>query len=75
MITADFDIVPDDDRHYRIAIDQAFRERGIFPRDVRQMSVEGLLWEGPPEEIDELDFIIPQLDFPWASRHQSPQGI
>ena len=74
LITADFDIVPDDDRHYRIAIIQAFRERGIFPRDVRQMSVEGLLWEGPPEEIDELDSIIPQLDFSWdldINRHKA----
>ena len=65
LITADFDIVPNDDRHYRIAIIQAFRERGIFPRDVRQMSVEGLLWEGPPEEIGELDSIIQQLDVSW----------
>jgi hypothetical protein len=65
LITADFDIVPNDDRHYRIAIIQAFRERGIFPRDVRQMSVEGLLWEGPPVEIDELKSIIRKLDFSW----------
>lgn len=65
LMTADYDIVPNDDRHYRIAVIQAFRERGIFPRDVRQMSVEGLLWEAPPEEIGELDSIIKQLDFSW----------
>jgi hypothetical protein len=66
LITADYDIVPNDARHYRVAVIQAFRERGIFPRDVRQMSVEGLLWEKPPEEeIGELKPIIQKLELSW----------
>ncbi len=46
LITADHDIVPDDDRNYRVAFAEAFRRRGIFPRDVRTLSVENLLWRG-----------------------------
>lgn len=44
IITADVDMVPDDDRGYRIAFIEAFRRRGIYPRDVRTLSVESLRW-------------------------------
>ncbi|HEX8495433.1 MAG TPA: hypothetical protein VF658_21660 [Pyrinomonadaceae bacterium] len=44
IITADIDLVPDDDRGYRIAFIEAFRRRGIYPRDVRVLSVESLRW-------------------------------
>ena len=48
LITADFDLVPDDDRRYRIAFIEAFRKWGIYPRDVRTLSEETLRWT-PPE--------------------------
>lgn len=44
LITADADLVPDDDRNYRVAFAEAFRRRGLYPRDVRTLSVENLLW-------------------------------
>lgn len=44
LITADADLVPDDDRNYRVAFADAFRRRGIFPRDVRSLSAENLVW-------------------------------
>ena len=47
IITADRDLVPDDDRNYRVAFVEAFRKRGIYPRDVPTLSVESLLWSGP----------------------------
>lgn len=47
LITADYDLVPDDRRHYRVAFIEAFRRRGIFPSDVRSMSEESLRWQGP----------------------------
>jgi hypothetical protein len=47
IITADVDLIPDDDLNYRVAFIQAFRKRGIYPRDVRVLSVESLLWRGP----------------------------
>ena len=44
IITADADLVPDDDLGYRIAFIEAFRWRGIYPRDVRALSVDSLRW-------------------------------
>ena len=44
LITADADLVPSDARGYRIAIVDAFRDRGIFPDGVRNLSEESLLW-------------------------------
>ncbi len=47
MITADYDLVRDDDRQYRVSVLSAFREWGIYPPDVRSLSVENLLWTEP----------------------------
>lgn len=44
IITADTDLVPDDDKGYRVAFIEAFRRRGIYPRNVRALSVESLRW-------------------------------
>lgn len=49
LITADFDLVPEDPRGYRIAVIEAFRRRGIYPRDVRTLSLESLRWSSPEE--------------------------
>ena len=50
IITADYDIVPDDEYHYRAAIIEAFRLRGIVPENVGSYSEESLLW-CPPEVL------------------------
>jgi hypothetical protein len=50
VITADIDVVPDDDRRYRLAFVEAFRRRGIYPRDVRTLSIESLRWRQPQED-------------------------
>jgi hypothetical protein len=50
LITADSDAVPEDPRGYRIAFVEAFRRRGIYPHDVRTLSVESLRWSGPSED-------------------------
>jgi hypothetical protein len=50
LITADVDAMPDDQFNYRVAFVEAFRRRGIFPRDVRAMSVDNLRWRRPTEE-------------------------
>jgi len=47
LITADYDLVPSDDLGYRVAFIEAFRRRGIFPKDVRSLSMESLLWRNP----------------------------
>jgi hypothetical protein len=46
IITADVDLVPEDDLNYRVAFVEAFRRRGIYPRDLRTLSVENLVWRG-----------------------------
>ena len=43
LITSDFDLVDEDDWDYRIGVIEAFQKRGIFPEDVKNMSVESLL--------------------------------
>lgn len=47
LVTADWDLVRDDDRGYRLAMIEAFRRRGLFPRDVRTLSEDALRWQGP----------------------------
>ncbi len=50
LITADESLVADDPQNYRLAVIDAFRRRGIYPRNVRNLSVESLLWHEPTEE-------------------------
>jgi hypothetical protein len=52
LITADTDAVPDDDLLYRIAFVEAFRRRGLYPRDLKTLSPDSLLWRTP--ESDEI---------------------
>jgi hypothetical protein len=44
IITADSDLVPDDDLGYRVAFIEAFRRRGIYPRNVKTLSIDSLRW-------------------------------
>jgi len=53
LITADADLVTDDYHNYRLAIIEAFRHRGLYPRDVRNLSVESLVWHQPDEAEQE----------------------
>jgi hypothetical protein len=60
LITADYELVPDDTRKYRVAVIEAFRRRGIYPDDVRTLSVESLRWNTPnPQEEDLLSAVLP----------------
>jgi hypothetical protein len=52
IITADVDLVKDDKYGYRTAIVGAFRDRGIYPRDVKHLAPDSLVWEPPPLPID-----------------------
>jgi hypothetical protein len=67
LITADLDMVHDDGPGYRIAFIEAFRRRGIYPDNVRTLSVESLRWQGPAAVLrdTEADLLIlqkPQTD-------------
>ena len=50
LITADCDLVRDDDLNYRVAFIDAFRRRGVYPRDLRTLSVESLRWWSPEDD-------------------------
>src|SRR5437870_2673918 len=45
VITADYDLVPDDPWGYREAWVDAFRRRQIYPRHVRNLSEDALRWK------------------------------
>ncbi len=49
LITADYDLVRDDDLGYRLAIVEAFRQHGIYPLDVRSLSIDNLRWQEPTD--------------------------
>jgi len=42
IITADSDLVKDDNRNYRLAFIDPFRKRGIYPEDIKTLSEESL---------------------------------
>jgi hypothetical protein len=44
LITADMDLVPNDEKGYRVAFIEAFRRRGIYPHNVRNLAIESLCW-------------------------------
>ncbi|HMF71222.1 MAG TPA: hypothetical protein VK616_07085, partial [Flavitalea sp.] len=43
LVTADYDMVEDDEREYRVALIEAFQKRGIYPDNIKNMSVDSLL--------------------------------
>ncbi len=51
LITADYDLVPDDPVGYREAFIDAFARRGIFPEGVLNLSEDALLWRPPTVEL------------------------
>ena len=50
LITADYDLVPEDPLRYRVAFIEAFRKWGIYPKSVRTLSEETLRWSPPSGE-------------------------
>lgn len=71
MITADLDMVPEDNYHYRVAIVDAFRSWGVYPLDVKSLSVESLVWFGPTKEEREFfEKVVAKstMRLPWRLR-------
>jgi len=63
LITADFELVADDDLHYRIAIINAFRKRGIYPGGVPNLSVDSLRYNVLDDEAAKSWFRGAIVDF------------
>ncbi len=66
LITADRDLVQDDDRGYRVAFIAAFRDRGIYPSNVPSLSVDSAVWEKPPLPLSDLGSLFKTLRLDWA---------
>lgn len=67
LITADTDLVPNDTRGYRTAFIAAFRDRGIYPSDVKHLASGSLLWEPPPLPLrqEKVKQIIERMSLVW----------
>lgn len=52
ILTADFELVPNDKYGYRIAFVQSFRRWGIFPRESRTLGEQSLIWQSLGGQID-----------------------
>ena len=64
LVTADRDLVPEDDKRYRISIIEAFRRRGIYPKGVRSLSAESLCWSGPAaDEMPTFQKLLPTAEY------------
>lgn len=65
LITADSDLVDNDKYGYRVAFLEAFQARGIYPDDVRTLSVESLRWHSPSEQPTKIGNVIAKMDLGW----------
>lgn len=61
MITADFELVPDDEFNLRSAMIEAFRLRGIYPYGVTSLAEESLLWESVEKKLPALPADVQDL--------------
>jgi hypothetical protein len=55
LITADYDLIPDDPVGYREAFIDAFARRGIFPEDILNLSEDALLWRPPTIDLPPIE--------------------
>jgi hypothetical protein len=70
LVTADSQLVPDDKRGYRTAIVSAFRDRGIYPPDVKHISPSSLVWEPPPLPLKNVGDILNKMELGWDRNSQ-----
>jgi hypothetical protein len=63
LITADAELVSNDDHNYRIAFINAFRKRGIFPEGVPNLSVETLCYNEFDDEAGKDFFTEAMAEF------------
>jgi hypothetical protein len=61
MITADFELIPEDEHDLRGAMIEAFRLRGIYPEGVGSLAEESLLWNNVEQKLPPFDDHIRKL--------------
>jgi hypothetical protein len=55
LVTADMDLNCSEDSSHRIAVIEAFRRRGIYPRGVRTLAEDALRWQPPDLRLADFD--------------------
>jgi len=82
LITADADFYPDDVERQRLAFIEAFRNHGIYPRDVRTLAEETLRWQSTNRETREQlaqymppDSVLRTMAYAYDSRHSVADGV
>lgn len=63
MVTADADLIADDERGYQVVVVEAFRRSGMYPSGMSAMSPSDLLWQTPKTEIVLSRDVAKQLGF------------
>jgi hypothetical protein len=58
LVTSDVDATPGEDRFYRVAVIDAFRQWGIYPHDVRNLAADSLVWNPPEDASLKLDMTM-----------------
>lgn len=61
VITADIDLVEEDSRNYRLYFIDAFRKRGIYPQNIRNLSVESLRHNHEPKVSSEMSGLFNKI--------------
>ena len=75
IITADYDLVPDDPWAYREAFIRAFRRYGITVQDVPDLSEDALLWCPPEEALEPIQGLqMQELQFGSSISDAAPPG-
>lgn len=47
LVTADYDMMPEDERNYRVAVVESFSRYGIYPEASRSLLADAIRWEEP----------------------------
>lgn len=76
LITADRAVFPSDSCGYRLAFIDAFRSHGIYPKNLRSLSEQSLLWDevsDDDQKQDQLSAVVSQLKNFLSSMHFIPK--
>lgn len=73
MITADRDLEPEDALGYRSAIIEAFRERGIYPKEAFSLAEDSVVWTPFEGRLDTTGIDFRELAFDGRDIHAAEQ--
>src|SRR6185503_11148100 len=63
LVTADYELSPDDDQGIRAAMIASFRRRGIYPSDAASMSQDSILWPRHASGLELPDPLVKDILF------------